>query len=79
MKNIENYAFLTHSQIHYEPSRTTIFEHQRSLKLIGISVLNIYRQIKKETFPIKDKLSTQRFGFLKYQIDLWIDEKRINW
>ena len=40
--------------------------------LIGISVSTINRGVEKGTFPPKYKLSTQRVGFLKYQIDLWI-------
>ena len=47
--------------------------------LIGISVSTINRQIEKGTFPPKHKLSAQRIGFLKYQIDLWIDGKRDSW
>jgi len=47
--------------------------------LIGISVSTINRQVEKGTFPPKHKLSTQRVGFLKYQIDLWIDGRRDNW
>ena len=45
--------------------------------LIGISVSTINCQVEKRTFPTKHKLSTQRVGFLKYQIDLWIDGKEI--
>ena len=47
--------------------------------LIRISVTTINRQVEKGTFPPKHKLSAQRIGFLKYQIDLWIDGKRDNW
>ena len=47
--------------------------------LIGISVSTINRQVKKGTFPPKQKLSTQRIGFLKYQVDQWIDGKRSDW
>ena len=47
--------------------------------LIGISVSTINRQVEKGTFPPKHKLSAQRIGFLKYQIDLWIEGKRDNW
>jgi len=47
--------------------------------LIGISVSTINRGVEKGTFPPKDKLSTQRIGFLKYQVDQWIDGKRENW
>ena len=47
--------------------------------LIGISVSTINRGVKEGTFPPKDKLSAQRVGFLKYQIDQWIDGKRENW
>ena len=47
--------------------------------LIGISVSTINRQLEKGTFPPKHKLSAQRIGFLKYQIDHWIDGKRSDW
>ena len=40
--------------------------------LIEISVSTINRRVEKGTFPPKYKLSTQRVGFLQYQIDLWI-------
>ena len=43
--------------------------------LIGISVSTINRQVEKGTFPPKHKLSAQKIGFLKYQIDLWIKGK----
>ena len=48
-------------------------------KLIGISVSTINRQVDKDTFPPKHKLSAQRIGFLKYEIDHWIEGKRENW
>jgi len=44
--------------------------------LIGISVSTINRGVKKGTFPPKHKLSAQRIGFLKYQIDQWLEGKR---
>ena len=47
--------------------------------LLGISVSTINRAIKKGTFPPKHKLSVQRIGFLKYQIDQWIHGARSNW
>ena len=47
--------------------------------LIGISVSTINRQVEKGTFPPKHKLSAQRIGFLKYQIEQWIDGKRSDW
>ena len=47
--------------------------------LIGISVSTINRGLEKGTFPPKHKLSAQRVGFLKYQIDLWIKGKRESW
>ena len=46
--------------------------------LIGISVSTINRGVKEGTFPPKHKLSAQRIGFLKYQVDQWIDGKRDN-
>ena len=48
-------------------------------KLLGISISTINRQVKKGTFPPKHKLSEQRIGFLKYQIDRWIEGKRKDW
>ena len=47
--------------------------------IIGISVSTINRGVEKGTFPSKHKLSAQRIGFLKYQIDQWIDGKRDNY
>ena len=47
--------------------------------LIGISVSTINRGVEKGTFPPKHKLSAQRIGFLKYQVDRWIDGKRSDW
>ncbi len=47
--------------------------------LIRISVSTINRGVEKGTFPPKHKLSSQRVGFLKYQIDLWIGGKRSDW
>ena len=47
--------------------------------LIGLSVSTINRGVEQGTFPPKHKLSAQRVGFFKYQIDLWIDGKRDNW
>ena len=47
--------------------------------LIGISVSTINRGVKKGTFPPKHKLSAQRIGFLKYQIDQWLEGKRNRW
>ena len=43
---------------------------------MGISVSTINRGVKEGTFPPKHKLSAQRIGFLKYQIDEWIDGKK---
>ena len=47
--------------------------------LIGISVSTINRGVEKGTFPPKHKLSPKRIGFLKYQIDQWIEGERSNW
>ena len=47
--------------------------------IIGISVSTINREVEKGTFPPKHKLSAQRIGFLKYQVDQWIDGKRSDW
>jgi len=47
--------------------------------LIGISVSTINRQVNKGTLLPKYKLSSQRIGFLKYQVDQWIDGKRSDW
>ena len=46
---------------------------------MGISISTINRAVEKGTFPPKHKLSAQRIGFLKYQIDQWIDGKRGDW
>ena len=47
--------------------------------IIGISVSTINRGVEKGTFPPKHKLSAQRVGFLKYEIDQWIEGERGNW
>ena len=47
--------------------------------LLGISISTINRGVKEGTFPPKHKLSAQRIGFLKYQVDQRIDGKRNNW
>ncbi len=47
-------------------------------ELLGIKVSTINRLIKKGKFPQKRKLSTKRIGFLRYEIDKWIDFKRKN-
>ena len=43
--------------------------------LIGISVSTINRLIKQGKFPQKRKISTKRIGFLRYEIDQWIEGK----
>ena len=47
--------------------------------LIGISVSTINRGVEKGKFPPKHKLSPQRIGFLKCQVDQWISGKRKEW
>ena len=47
--------------------------------IIGISVSTINREVEKGTFPPKHKLSAQRVGFLKYEIDQWREGERGNW
>ena len=47
--------------------------------LLGISVSTINRGVEKGIFPPKHKLSPQRIGFLKYQVDHWIDGKKCDW
>ena len=47
--------------------------------LLVISVSTIVRQIEKETFPPKHKLTAQRIGFLTYQIYEWIDSEKCDW
>ncbi len=64
MKNPENRPFLTIKEVSI---------------LIGISISTINPQVEKGTFQPKHKLSAQRIGFLKYQIDQWIDGKRCDW
>ena len=58
-------------------------QHFLSIKevsnLIGISVSTINRAVEKGTFPPKHKLSPQRIGFLKYQVEQWINGKRSSW
>ena len=63
MINQENRPFLTIKEVS---------------KLLGISVSTINRLIKQGKFPQKRKLSTKRIGFLRYEIDKWIDFKRKN-
>ena len=48
-------------------------------ELLGISVSTINRQVEKGSFPPKHKLSIKRIGFLKNQIDQWIEGKRGGW
>ena len=64
MKNPENSPFLTIKEVSI---------------LIGISISTINRAVDKGTFPPKQQLSPKRIGFLKYQIDQWIDGKREGW
>ena len=64
MKNPENLPFLTIKEVSI---------------LIGISISTINRAVEKGTFPPKHKLSAQRIGFLKYQVDRWIDGERSAW
>ena len=47
--------------------------------LIRISNSTINRQIEKGPFPPKHKLSPKRIGFLGYQIDQWINDKKNKW
>ena len=61
---------------HYGLSKTTFLSIKEVSNLIVISVSTINRGVEKGTFPPKHKLSTQRVGFLKYQIDQWIDGRR---
>ena len=64
---------------HYGLSKTTFLSIKEVSNLIVISVSTINRGVEKGTFPPKHKLSAQRIGFLKYQVDEWIDGKRDNW
>ena len=64
MKNPENRPFLTIKEASI---------------LIGISISTINRAVDKGTFPPKQQLSPKRIGFLKYQIDQWIEGERIEW
>ena len=61
---------------HYGLSKTTFLSIKEVSNLIVISVSTINRGVEKGTFPPKHKLSTQRVGFLKYQIDQLIDGRR---
>ena len=47
--------------------------------LVKISLSTINLGVKEGTFLPNHKLSAQRIGFLKYQIDLWIKGKRESW
>ena len=64
MKNPENRPFLSIKEVSI---------------LIGISISTINRGEEKGNFPPKQQLSQKRIGFLKYQIDQWIDGKRYDW
>ena len=45
--------------------------------LLGISVSTINRLVKKGDFPSKIKLSPGRKVFMKYQINEWIESKKV--
>tara|TARA_S200000501_G_C20457995_1_gene583866 strand:- start:406 stop:606 length:201 start_codon:yes stop_codon:yes gene_type:complete len=45
--------------------------------LIGISISTINRLIKKGDFPSKIKLSPGRKVFMKKEIEVWIESKKI--
>ncbi len=62
MINQENRPFLTTKEVS---------------KLIGISISTINRLIKKGDFPDKIKLSPRRTVFMKYEIQEWINKKKI--
>ena len=63
MTNSENRPFLTIKEVS---------------KLIGLSVSTINRLIKKGEFPSKVKLSPRRIIFMRYEIQEWIDNKKID-
>ena len=63
MTNSENRPFLTIKEVS---------------KLIGLSVSTINRLIKKGEFPSKVKLSPRRIVFMRYEIQEWIDNKKID-
>ena len=46
-------------------------------ELLGISVSTINRLVKKGDFPSKIKLSPGRKVFMEYQINKWIESKKI--
>ena len=48
-------------------------------ELLGISVSTINRLVKRREFPPKRKISSRRMVFMKYQIQEWIDNRRIDW
>ncbi len=62
MINQENRPFLTIKEVS---------------KLIGISISTINRLIKKGDFPDKIKLSPRRTVLMKYEIQEWINKKKI--
>ena len=45
--------------------------------LLGISISTINRLIKKGDFPSKIKLSPGRKVFMKKEIEVWIESKKI--
>ena len=47
-------------------------------EILGISISTINRLVKKGDFPPKTKLSPGRKVCMKYQIDKWIESKRID-
>ena len=65
--------------LHYGLSKRHFLSIKEVSNLIGISVSTINRQVEKGTFPPKHQLSPKRIGFLKYQIDQWIDGRRDKW
>ena len=45
-------------------------------ELLGISISTINRLVKRGEFPPKRQISPGRMGFIKYQIQEWIDNRR---
>ena len=67
--------FLHHFPTMNNQENRPILTIKETSDLIGISVSTINRLIKQGKFPQKRKLSTKRIGFLRYEIDQWIEGK----
>ena len=78
-KKIEKILSIDHILFALWTIKTAFLRIKKVSNLLGISASDINSGVKEETFPSKNKLSAQRIGFRKNQIDLWIDGKKENW